>query len=48
MIVYGGTIGVNVGTSVVGDYISNKVKDAFLEKSNINRTNHSVKVKIDE
>ena len=48
LIVYGGTIGVNVGTSVVGDYISNKVKDAFLEKSNINRTNHSVKVKIDE
>ena len=48
LIVYGGAIGVNVGTSVVGDYISNKVKDAFLEKSNINRINHSVKVKIDE
>lgn len=32
-VIYGGAVGVNVGSAVVGDYLSNRLKTEFLEKT---------------
>lgn len=35
MIIYGSAIGLKTGTAIVGDYLSDKIKNKFIEKRKI-------------